>query len=151
MKHYFPTIATLAVTLMGSVFVPALKADGWDKRTIITIDQSIDVQGTMLPPGSYVITILGESSNRRTVQIFSAAENRLITTLVAVPAWRPAPTDDSEFKFYEVAEGRPPALHTWFYPGDNSGFEFIRSGRREVAAQTPQRHANAAISNAGSE
>jgi hypothetical protein len=151
MKHYFPTIAALAVTFMGSVFVPALKADEWDKRTIIKIDKSIDVQGTMLPPGSYVIKLLGGSSDRRTVQIFSTDENRLIATVFAVPAWRLAPTDNSEFRFYEVAEGRPPALHTWFYPGDNSGFGFIRSGRREMATQTPQRHANTATSNAGGE
>ena len=151
MKHYFPTIAALAVTFMGSVFVPALKADEWDKRTIIKIDQSIDVQGTMLPPGSYVIKLLGGSSDRSTVQIFSAGENRLIATLRAVPAWRPTPTDNSEFRFYEVAEGRPAALHTWFYPGDNSGFEFIRSRRGEMAAQTPRPPASAAPSNAGGE
>ena len=151
MKHYFPTIAALALTLTSSVFVPALKADEWDKRTIVKIDQSIDVQGTMLPPGSYVIKLLGGSSDRSTVQIFSADENRLIATRLAVPAWKLAPTDNSEFRFYEAAEGRPPALHTWFYPGDNSGFEFIRSRRREVAAQTPLRHANATTSNAGSE
>jgi len=150
MQHYFPTIA-LAVTLMGSALVPSLKADGWDKSTIITIDQLIDVQGTMLPPGSYVIKLLGESSDRTTVQIFSANENRLIATLLTVPAWKQAPTDNSEFRFYEAAEGRPPALHTWFYPGDNSGVEFVRYGRREVAAQTPLRHANATTSNAGSE
>jgi hypothetical protein len=34
MKHYFPTIAALAVTFMGTVLVPALKADEWDKRAI---------------------------------------------------------------------------------------------------------------------
>jgi hypothetical protein len=39
-KHYFPTIAALAVSLTG-VLVPGLKADEWDKKTNITIDQSL--------------------------------------------------------------------------------------------------------------
>jgi hypothetical protein len=38
MKHVFATMATL--TLMGSELVPALKADEWDKKTIIAIDRS---------------------------------------------------------------------------------------------------------------
>jgi hypothetical protein len=145
-KHYFRALA-LAVTLIGSAFVPTLKADEWDKRTIITIDQSIDVQGTVLPPGTYVIKLLDGPSNRSTVQIFSANDNRLIATIFAVPAWKLTPPDNSEFKFYEAADGQPPALHRWFYPGDNYGWEFTKSGRREVAGQT--RHA--VTTNAGSE
>jgi len=151
MKDYFPTIAALAVTLMGSVLVPALKADEWDKRTIITIDQSIDVQGTVLSPGSYVFKLLGGSLDRGAVQIFTANDNHLIATVHPVPAWRLELTDGSAFKFYEAAKGRPPALHTWFYPGDNAGFEFIRSGRGEMATQNAQQPAHAATSNAGGE
>jgi hypothetical protein len=37
---------------MGSTLVPALKADELDKKTNITIDQSIEVQGTVLRPGA---------------------------------------------------------------------------------------------------
>jgi hypothetical protein len=137
MKHYFLTTATLALSLMGSVLVPALKADEWNKSTKITIDQSIDVQGTVLPAGSYVIKLLDSPSDRHTLLIFNAAENHLITTVLAIPAYRLVPTGDSRFKFYEVAPGQPPALHTWFYPGDNSGFEF-RAVPENVAANSTQ-------------
>jgi hypothetical protein len=150
MKPYFPTIAALAVSLMGSVLVPALKADEWDKKTIITSDESIDVQGTVLPAGSYVMKLLGSSADRRTVQIFNADENHLIATVLAIPAYRLAPTSVSEFKFHEAADGRPPALRTWFYPGDNFGFEF-RFGRTEVAAPSAGRHPHATTANAGSD
>jgi len=151
MKHYFPAIAALAVTFLGNAFVPALKADEWDKRTVITIDQAIDVQGTMLPAGSYVIKLSGGSADRNTVQILSAGENRLIATVFAVPAWKSAPTDNSEFRFYAATEGRPRALRTWFYPGETSGIEFIRFGRREAAAQTQQPQPRTATSNVGGE
>ena len=150
MKHYFPTIAALAVSLMGSVLVPALKADELDKKTKIKIDESIDVQGTTLPPGSYVMKILRSSADRFTVQIFNADETHFIATVLAIPAYRLTPTSDSEFKFYEATDGRPPSLRTWFYPGDNSGFEF-RSGRREVAGRSARKHTNATTSSAGSD
>jgi hypothetical protein len=64
-KHYFRTIAALIVSLMGGQLIPALKADQWDRKTNIKIDQSIDVQGTILPPGSYVVKLLGGSVERQ--------------------------------------------------------------------------------------
>jgi hypothetical protein len=146
MKHYFRTIVALALSLMGSALVPALQADEWDKKTNIKIDQSIDVQGTVLPPGSYVMKLLLDS-NRRTVQIYNADGNRLITTILASPAYR-SDAGKSEFNFYGVAEGQPPALRTWFYPGDNFGFEF-RPGRGAVSAQSGRQLPNPTTSNAG--
>ncbi len=135
MKHYFPTIAALAMSLMGSALVPALKADEWNKKTNIKIDQSIEVQGTVLPAGSYVLRLLDSLSDRHTVQIFNADENNLIATILAIPAYRLEPTGDTLFTFREV---------------DNFGFEF-GSGRGDGAAQSAQRHRNATTSNAGSE
>ena len=137
MKHYFSTIAILAVSLMSTVLVPALKADENNKLTTITIDQSIDVQGTVLPAGSYVIKLLGSPCEPIHVLIYNADENHLIANVLAIPAYRLRPTGDSKFMFYESEEGQAPALHTWFYPGDNSGFEF-RAPRRNALANSKQ-------------
>ena len=147
MKHYFLTTAALAVSLMGGVLVPALKADEWNKSTKLTINQSIDVQGTVLPAGTYVIKLLDWNSDRHTALIFNAAENHLITAVLAIPAYRLEPTGDSKFKFYETAPGQPPALRTWFYPGENFGLEF-KSARGAEAGQS-SRHPSATSSSAG--
>ena len=141
MKHYLLTTATLALSLTGSVLVPALKADELNKSTTITINQSIDVQGTVLPAGSYVIKRLGSTADLRTVQIFNAAESHLITTVLALPVSRLTLTGDSKFMFYEAASGQPSALHTWFYPGDYDGFEF-RAPRNKSVANSNSNHSN---------
>jgi hypothetical protein len=40
---------------------------------------------------------------------------------------------NSEFKFYQSGAGEPPALRTWFYPGDPVGLEFkARNGSATV-------------------
>jgi hypothetical protein len=85
--------------------------------------------------------------DRRTVQIYNANENHLITTVLVNPAFR-LDAGDSEFKFYGVTEGQPPALRTWFYPGDNFGVEF-RSGQGVMAVQSGRQVPNPTTSNAG--
>ena len=132
MKHNFTPFAALALSLMGGMFAPAVKADEWNKKTDITINQPIKVQDTVLPAGSYVIKLLDSSQDRYIVQIFNAEENHLITTGFTVPALKSHAPDTSEFKFYESETGEPAQLHTWFYPGDSTGYEF-RAGRERVA------------------
>jgi hypothetical protein len=132
MKHNFTPFAALALSLMGGVLAPAVKADEWDKKTNITINQPIKVQDTVLPAGSYVIKLLDSPSDRYIVQIFNAEENHLIKTVFTVPVLKSHAPDSSEFKFYESESGQPAALHTWFYPGESTGYEF-RAGREGVA------------------
>ena len=124
MRRYLPVFAALATSLMSSAFIPSLTAGELDEKTIIAITQPIDMQGTILPAGQYVLKLLGSPSNRDIILVFDSDETRLMTTILAIHAYRQDPTDRSAFSFYESRAGQPAALHTWFYPGENSGFEF---------------------------
>jgi hypothetical protein len=135
MKRYLPVFTALALGLMSSALVPSLKAEEWDKKTAITISQPVAVEGKILPAGSYVLRLQGSSNVRDVVYIFNSEETRLITTVLAIHATRLDPTSKTEFKFYDSRSGQPAALHTWFYPGDESGFEFRRP-RHTVAAES---------------
>jgi hypothetical protein len=123
MKTYLNVITALAMSLMSSTFIPPLKASDVDKKTIITISQPVAVEGTILPPGQYVLSLQEEPSNRNIVRIFNG-QGRLIATILAGYAYRLQPTGETEFKFYNSPTGQPTALQTWFYPGDSRGFEF---------------------------
>jgi hypothetical protein len=149
MKHTFRTIIIAAVSLMGSTFIPLLKADESDLKTTITIDQSIDIQGTVLPPGSYVIKLLDSSADRHIVQIFNVDQKHLIATVLAIPAYRQHP-GNTDFQFYPTPAGQPQALHTWFYPGDEFGFEF-RASHMEALALARLRQAKATTSSGRSD
>jgi hypothetical protein len=84
------------------------------------------MKAKLSPAGSYVIKLLDLYSERHIVQIFNGEENHLITTIFAVPVLNSRPADDSVFNFYEFQPGQPAPLHTWFYPGDSTSFEFRR-------------------------
>jgi hypothetical protein len=134
MKRSLIVFAALAISLMSSAFAPSLKASELDKRTTITISQPVAVQGTILPPGQYVLKVQNSDYSRDIIYIFNVDETRLITTVQAIHAHRLQATEKSEFSFYESHGGQPAALHTWFYPGDNSGFEF-RQPQHTVATE----------------
>jgi hypothetical protein len=119
MKRYLTVFAALAMSLLSSAVVPSLKASESDKNTIITISQPVTVEGTLLPAGQYVLKLQDSSSSQDVVYVFNSEETRLITTVLAIHAYRLQPAGKSEFSFYETPAGQPTALHRWFYPGDN--------------------------------
>jgi hypothetical protein len=128
MKRHLSVFAALAMCLTGSAFVPSLKASQDNKETIIKIDHQVTVRGTILAPGRYTLKV--RDLNSRVVYIYNADGTRLITAALANHAYRLEPADKSLFSFYEAPSGQPAALHLWFYPGDNDGFDFPRPKQR---------------------
>src|SRR5215210_898160 len=119
-------VKAIAATLglASLVLAPGAMADQWNKKTYITINESIQVPGKTLQPGRYVMRLLESQSNRHIVQIFNEREDQLQTTVLAIPNYRLQPTGKTEFQWWETPAGQPRALRAWFYPGDNFGQEF---------------------------
>jgi len=131
MNRYLPLVA-LAIGVTSNAFTPSLKAAEWDEKTVFTTSQTVAVQGTILPPGQYVLKLQDPASTRKVIAIFNCDQTRLFATVLAIRAYRLESTGTSELSFYESPAGQPPALHTWFYPGYLSGYEFLQrdeSGR----------------------
>jgi len=123
------------VITMGMVAVHA-KADVWDKKTILTTNQPIQVEDTYLEPGTYVFKLLNSSSNRNIVQIYNEDQNHLINTIMAIPNYRLQPTDRTRFTYYETPPGTAAAMRAWFWPGDNVGQEFRYPKNPRLLAST---------------
>ena len=120
------TPAALALALLSTTLAPSAKADEWDKKTVITVQGgAVQIQGTVLEPGKYVLKLLDSQADRQILQVFNADETHLETTILANAAYRLEPTGDTRFTFAEVPAGQPPAISTWFYPGDNYGLQFL--------------------------
>jgi len=129
-------VAVASVGLLGVALAPSARADEWNKKTVITVDEPIQVPNQVLPAGTYVIKLLDSQSDRHIVQIFNKDENHLFTTILAIPNYRIQPTGKTVFTFWETPPGQPKALRAWFYPGDNFGQEFAypKSAAVQIAA-----------------
>jgi hypothetical protein len=115
----------LTAALVGGLAIAGLTlADEFNKKTDITVNETVLVPGKTLLPGKYVIKLLNVTGNRHVVQIFNQDQTQLEATILAFPDYRVEPKPDTVLTFWETPAGTPPALHEWFYPGDNYGQEF---------------------------
>ena len=116
---------TLLLTAATVWTMPAAKADQWDKLTVMTFSEPVEIPGQTLPAGTYVFRLLDSQSERCVVQIFTQDQRHLITTIIAVPDYRLEPIRNTDVNLEEREAGSPEALHSWFYAGDNWGLQFV--------------------------
>jgi hypothetical protein len=140
MKIIKTVLAVLALTMFSAIFTSGVRADGWDKKTVLTFSQPVEIPGQILPAGTYTFTITNSASDRHVVQIFNADGSQIIATVLAVNNWRLQPTGDTVIKFSERSGDNPEAVKAWFYPGDNFGQEFVypRARAMELAVVTKE-------------
>jgi hypothetical protein len=120
MKRFLLAVASIGLAGLSS----SARADQWNKKTVLTVNETIQVPNKVLPPGKYVLKLFDSPANRHVVQIFNEDETEIQTTILAIPNYRLQPTGDTKFSFWEMPPGQPRALRAWFYPGDNFGQEF---------------------------
>jgi hypothetical protein len=121
----------VGLALLGATFTPSLKADAWDRKTVVTFSAPLEIPMVhlkgwgVLPAGTYVFKILDSQSNRHIVQIFNEDETKVYATILAIPNYRLTATDKTVITFRERPAGQPEALRAWFYPGRQWGEEFV--------------------------
>ena len=129
-----------SVTLLCTMFSAPALAQPRDRKTTVTFSQPFEIPGVgaegsgsqVLPAGTYVFTLVDSLSDRHIVRVFSSDETQVHATILAVPNSRLRATDKTVMTFAERAAGEPQAIRAWFYPGDNSGQEFVYPKKRAV-------------------
>jgi hypothetical protein len=133
MKAVRVALAILSVSLLVVLFAGGAGADTrFNKRTVVTFTQPIEIPGQTLASGTYTIELYESLGNRHIVRIFNADRSKLIATVLAIPNQRLKPTGENVMKFAERPGNAPDALKAWFYPGDNFGQEFVYPKARAV-------------------
>jgi LPXTG-motif cell wall-anchored protein len=130
--------AVLGMALLGLAFSPSVRADDWNKKTVITFSGPVEIPGVhlqgygVLPAGTYVFKVLDSQTDRHIVQIFSQDELTVYATILAIPNYRLKATDKTVMTFRERPAGEPEALRAWFYPGKQWGEEFVYPKARAI-------------------
>jgi hypothetical protein len=140
MKKISIVTLVLAVALAVLPLCPPTSADEWDKKTIVTFDQDVEIPGQVLPAGTYVFKLFRSSSNRNIVQVWTQHESHLLSTLMTVGDSYPNPSGEPYFVLDMTGtdEGYPPVVTSWFFGGGDEGRDFIYSGYSTTRVVTNQ-------------
>src|ERR1700687_3593213 len=139
MKLFKAATTVGCMALMGGLLAPGVKADDWNRKTVITFSGPVEIPGVhlvgwgVLPAGTYVFKILDSQSDRHIVQIFNKDESTIYATVLAIPNYRLKAIDKTVITFNERPAGQPEALRAWFYPGRNWGEEFVYPKAKAIA------------------
>jgi hypothetical protein len=118
-------LAVLAVALLAGALANPARADVYNKKTVLTFSNPVEIPGRiMLPAGKYIFK-LHDSPSRNIVQIWNSDESKLITTILTIYDYRLTPTDKTVIEFSERPATQPNAVRAWFYPGETIGREFV--------------------------
>ena len=104
-----------------------------DKRTYFTFNRPVALPGMTLPAGTYMFRIANTESSRNVIQVSNKQGTESYALLGTIQAQRPDVPRDSEIRFLETASGAPPAVGTYWYVGERTGYEFIYS-KEQLAA-----------------
>jgi hypothetical protein len=113
---------------LGFFLTKPVMADEWNKRTEFQFGAPVEIPGKVLAPGKYVFELADRQSEHNIVQVFwedSNGNESLIATVFASPVQASKTPDKSLIHFEERASGTPEAIRSWFYPGDNMGWQFV--------------------------
>ena len=117
--------AVCCAAMLTVLAAPGVRADEWNKKTILTFSGPVQIPGATLPAGSYVFKLADLAGNRHVVQVFDKDEKKIIATLLAIPNDRLDASDEPVVLFSERPAGSPQAVKVWFYPGNRIGNEFV--------------------------
>ena len=128
-------VVLFCLTLVAVAFTPSVLADEWNRKTVVTFSQPVEIPGVgaqILPAGTYVFKLLDSPSNRHIVQVFNEDMTHVYATILAIPNYRLRATDKTVMTFRERAAGEPQAIRAWFYPGREWGDEFVYPRKRAI-------------------
>ena len=121
------------LALASLLMLPVARGTEENQATKLTFNQPVEIPGHVLPAGTYWFVVAG-SIDRDLVQVFKADRTTLCATILTIDAERLRPTKHTALTFAQREATPSNAIVTWFYPGSNSGHEFVypRSEARQL-------------------
>jgi hypothetical protein len=116
-------LGTVAALVLSAPLATA-QAPDTNNMTTVTFSAPVSLPGVTLPAGSYLFKLADSQVNRNIVQVFAQDRSKILATILAIPAERNEPADETVITFAEAPANTAPAIRYWYYPGQKRGQEF---------------------------
>ncbi len=102
----------------------------------LPVEEPLDVGGTVLQPGVYVIKVVPNIANRNILQVLNEEQTKVFATVLSIPHAVSATEEqtNTQFIFFPASGNSPRALRTWFNAESTSGggHDIVYPERRAV-------------------
>jgi len=116
-----------------TLFAPRIvRADEMDKKIIVSFNKPVEIPNTVLEAGTYVFKLADHGNIPNVVQVFNENETEIYASLLTIRKYRGTVSDQPVFQFEERNQGAPVAIDAWFYPGEDTGYEFVYSKEADI-------------------
>jgi hypothetical protein len=132
--------------------------DAQQRRTKVRFNAPIEIPnpstrtGVMtLPPGEYMFALVETGTSHHVIRVSDVSGNTVHSMVMTIPDYRLNATSKTVMYLGERPAGSPPAIKSWFYPGENMGERFVYPKARaqvlaaEAKQPVPSRAAEGAI------
>lgn len=106
------------------------------EASYLRLAEPLDVGGTLLEPGTYVVRLLPSMTNRNLIQVTNEDRSKIFATVLSIPHHSAVgeETMSTEFVLYPQVEGTHRALRTWFSadPVSKGGHDIVYPERRAM-------------------
>jgi hypothetical protein len=126
-------ILAFAFVFASIVALPSARADVWNRNqaTQITFNQSVQIPGHVLPPGTYWFVLVDTFTEHNIVRVLSSDRSIVYATFYTVGTQSVTTPENTTITFAEREPMQPQAIVSWFYPGDSAGHQFVYSNKQE--------------------
>ena len=69
MKIIKTVLVVLTLSVLGALLAPQAGADDWNKKTVMTFTQPVEIPGQVLPAGTYTMTVQTSSNEAPPIDI----------------------------------------------------------------------------------
>lgn len=123
------------VVVFGVISGPSAVAQ-LPESSFLNVVEPLDVGGTILQPGRYVIRVLPGNQNRNLLQVTNEDYSKVFATVLSIPHAIGANEEqtNTEYVLYPAVAGVPRALRTWYAVDSTSkgGHDIVYPERRAL-------------------
>jgi len=132
MRRLTTRILGIGAAVMLSATLAGAQGPDTSRTTIVTFSAPVSLPGVTLPAGSYLFKLADSQVNRNIVQVFDKDRSKIFATILAIPAQRNEPADETVITFREAPANSAPAIRYWYYPGERTGQEFAYPKKQAI-------------------
>ena len=109
MRRLTTRILGIGAAVMLSATLAGAQGPDTSRTTIVTFSAPVSLPGVTLPAGSYLFKLADSQVNRNIVQVFDKDRSKMFATILAIPAERDKPADETVITFAESPANMAPA------------------------------------------